>query len=53
MKTDIKWIKMQIKDEKKAAKDYSKHKLGNIAKDERKHRRILIAKLKRELRKRK
>ena len=47
----VKKLKYLIKDEKQAAKFYSKHGLPELAEDERKHRRILMRKLKRRLRK--
>ena len=46
----VKKLKYLIKDEKKSAKFYSKHGLPELAEDERKHRRILMRKLKRRLR---
>lgn len=45
MKLTCKRLKYLIKDEKKAAHEYSKLGLRNIAKDERKHHRILKRKL--------
>ena len=39
-------IKYLIGDEKKAAKEYDKYGFKSLAKDERKHRRFLIKKLK-------
>jgi rubrerythrin len=46
MKPTKKWLKEQIKDEKMASKMYVKYGFPQIAKDERKHRRILERKLK-------
>lgn len=45
MKPTKKWLKEQIKDEKMASKMYIKHGFPKIAKDERKHMRILRKKL--------
>lgn len=39
-----------IKDEKKSVKEYRKYGLSRLAKDEAKHRRFLIKKLQRKLR---
>ena len=46
MKPSITYLKKQIKDETKSAKDYSKKGFPEIAEDERKHKRILTKKLK-------
>jgi rubrerythrin len=46
MKPTKKWLKEQIKDEKMASKMYIKHGFPRIAKDERKHMRILKKRLK-------
>jgi rubrerythrin len=46
----IRKLKFLIKDEKQAAKFYQKHGLPELAEDERKHRRILMRKLKKRLR---
>lgn len=46
MKPSVKKLKYFIKDEKHASKEYIKYGLPNLAKDERKHRRILLRKLK-------
>lgn len=40
-----KWLKEQIKDEKKSSKMYRKYGFPQIAKDERKHMKILKKKL--------
>jgi hypothetical protein len=42
-------IRYFIKDERKATKEYKNYGLFNLAKDEAKHRRFLIKKLKRKL----
>jgi rubrerythrin len=49
MKPTKKWLKEQIKDERQASKMYIKHGFPKIAKDERKHRRILERKLRKML----
>lgn len=41
-------LKYLIKDEVKAVKEYKKYGFTSLAKDEAKHRRFLIKKLKRE-----
>ena len=46
MKPSEKKLKYLIKDEKQASKMYVKYGLPNIARDERKHRRILMRMLK-------
>jgi rubrerythrin len=46
MKATKHWLKEQIKDEKMASKMYRKHGFPQIAKDERKHMRILKKRLK-------
>lgn len=45
MKPSCSKLKEMIRDEKKGAKEYSKYRLPNLAKDERKHSRILKKKL--------
>jgi hypothetical protein len=49
MRLTNKKIKYFIADEKKASKEYRKYGLPNLARDEAKHRRFLIKKLKRKL----
>jgi hypothetical protein len=46
MKVTKKRLKYLIKDEKKAAKEYRRYGFSSLAKDESKHRRFLIKKLK-------
>lgn len=45
-KLTAKKIKYFMRDERMASKEYRKYGLGNLAKDEAKHRRILNRKLK-------
>lgn len=45
MKPSCKKLREFIKDEKAGNRDYLKYNLPNLAKDERKHKRILIKKL--------
>lgn len=45
MKVSKARLRYLIRDEKKAAKEYRKYGYGNLAKDERRHRRFLIKKL--------
>jgi len=44
-------VKYFISDERKAVKEYRKYGLPNLARDEAKHRRFLVKKLKRMSRK--
>lgn len=46
MKISEKKLKYFIADEKKAVKEYKKYGFPNLAKDEAKHRRFLLKKLK-------
>jgi len=46
MKATKKWLKEQIRDEKMSAKMYRKRGFFQIAKDERKHMKILKKRLK-------
>lgn len=49
-KISKKMLKYFIKDEKKAVKEYRKYGLVKLARDEARHRRFLIKKLKKQLR---
>jgi hypothetical protein len=46
MKPTPEYLKKQIRDEKRSAKDYRKRGFPEIAEDESKHKRILTKKLK-------
>jgi rubrerythrin len=52
MKPSVKKLKYFIADERKSSKEYIKYGLPHLAKDERKHRRILLRKLKKAEQKR-
>lgn len=46
-KLSLKRLKYLIKDEKKASKEYSKYGFKGLAKDEARHRKFLLRRLKR------
>jgi rubrerythrin len=51
-KISKKMLKYFIKDEKKAVKEYRKYGLDRLARDEARHRKFLIKKLKEKLKQR-